>query len=104
MLLVQDSCPIRPVFEIGLDLLMDLGLTNSTPCTVPKEWTFNKNMDYTVSSDIRALFCGSPMSVDDRGVPRIINTKKPTKVPREDMSRYLDVVIAKPGEVLAFMT
>jgi hypothetical protein len=105
MLLVQDSCSSRPVFEIGLDLLMDLGLENSTPCTVPRDWTFNKNMDYTVNPEAKALFCGSPMSLDDKGVPRIINTEKPIQVQREDMSRYLDVVTVKPDDrALVFMT
>jgi hypothetical protein len=46
LLLVQDSCPFRPVFEIGLDLLMDMGLGNLDLCTVPKKWTFNKNRDH----------------------------------------------------------
>jgi hypothetical protein len=105
MLLVQDSCRDRPVFEIGLDLLMDLGLENATLCTVPQKWTFNKNEKYMVNPEINALVCGSPMSFDDKGVPCIINTKKPMQVQREDMSRYLDEVTVKPGErALVFMT
>jgi len=100
MLLVQDSCPRRPVFEIGLDLLMDMGLENLKLCTVPKEWKFNKNMDCMMDSEIKALFCGSPMSIDDKGAPRIINVEKHAQVHREDMSRYLDVIDVKPGEEL----
>jgi hypothetical protein len=74
MLLVQDSCSSRPIFETGLDLLMDLGLDNLELCTVPQKWTFNKNKDYTLRSEVvTALVCGSPMSLDDKGVPRIIN-------------------------------
>lgn len=97
MLLVQDSCNCRPVFEIGLDLLMDLGLEKSKPCTVHREWTFDKNMEYTVCQEVKALFCGSPMALDDKGVPCIIK-EKPKEVQREDMSRYLDKVSVKPGE------
>ena len=51
-----------------------------------------------MNSKTKALFCGSPMSIDDNGIPRIIDTEKPKQVQREDMSRYLDVVNIQPGQ------
>merc|ERR1712232_915844 len=104
MLLVQDSCSKRPIFEVGLDLLMDMGLENLQLCTVPKKWKFNKNMDYTVDPETKALFCGSPMSIDDKNAPRVINAEKPAQVQRKDMSRYLDVIDVKPGEPIVYIT
>jgi hypothetical protein len=101
MLLVQDSCSRRPVFEIGLDLLMDMGLENLELCTVPWEWTFNQNMDYTVSKETKALFCGSPMLIDQDGVPRVIDDEEPAQGQR-NMSRYLEVVTHQPGEILVY--
>ena len=101
MLLVQDSCSRRPVFEIGLDLLMDIGLENLELSTVPLEWTFNQNMDYTVSKETKALFCGSPMSIDQDGVPRVIDDEEPAQGQR-DMSRYLEVVTYQPGDILVY--
>lgn len=71
--------------------------------TVPEKWTFNQNRDYMMSPEIKALLCGSPMSIDNKGIPQVIK-KEPTPVQREDMSRYLDVVNAKPGELVAYMT
>eukprot|EP00546_Thalassionema_frauenfeldii_P018714 CAMPEP_0178896040 /NCGR_PEP_ID=MMETSP0786-20121207/929_1 /TAXON_ID=186022 /ORGANISM="Thalassionema frauenfeldii, Strain CCMP 1798" /LENGTH=346 /DNA_ID=CAMNT_0020566353 /DNA_START=409 /DNA_END=1450 /DNA_ORIENTATION=- len=77
MLLVQDSCSIRPVFSVGLDLLMDMGLRNLELCTVPEEWTFNENAEYRVSPATKALLCGSPMSVDNKGVPYVKIRRNP---------------------------
>jgi hypothetical protein len=98
MLLVQDSSSARPVFQIGLNFLMDLGLDNLELCAVPRKWAFNKNMDYMVSAETVALVCGSPMSLDDKGVPRVIRAEEP--VQREDMSRYLTDVSGGPGEII----
>ena len=81
LLLVQDSNPDRPFFQIGLDIVMDLGPKTLRPCTVPDDWTFNKNMEYMVSPETRALVAGSPMARDDNGVLRIIKSEEP--VPRD---------------------
>jgi hypothetical protein len=97
MLLVQDSCSNRPVFQIGLDLFMDMGI-HSKPCTVPLEWAFNENADYMVSQEAEILCGGSLMALDDKGVPYIINTEESIQVQRKEMSRYLDVVTVKPDE------
>lgn len=99
MLLVQDSCPDRPVFSVGLDLLMDMGLENLQFCTLPNGWKFNGGLDYTVSPRTKALFAGSPMAVDDDGVARITLPEEPVKM-KPDMSYYLDKV--EPGPVCYF--
>jgi hypothetical protein len=84
---------------------MDLGLEDLQLCTVPGDWTFNKNMDYMVGPETEALICGSPMSIDDKGVPRIIKAETTPQVQRKDMSRYLDVMVLEPGEVgFVYMT
>mmetsp|Transcript_5377 Transcript_5377/g.7757 ORF Transcript_5377/g.7757 Transcript_5377/m.7757 type:complete len:484 (+) Transcript_5377:103-1554(+) len=103
MLLVQDSCSIRPVFSVGLDLLMDMGLYHLEFCTVPHDWTFNENAEYSVSPATRALLCGSPMSVDNKGVPHVINTKKPLRKKREDMSHCLHKNVKPVNGIFAFM-
>mmetsp|Transcript_18195 Transcript_18195/g.43969 ORF Transcript_18195/g.43969 Transcript_18195/m.43969 type:complete len:395 (+) Transcript_18195:755-1939(+) len=87
LLVVQDSYPKRQFFAVGLDLLMDMGIEDLQFLTVPKKWKFNNNMDYVMSPQTKSLVCGSPMAVDKKGVPYIVETKKPAK---PDMSRYLD--------------
>jgi hypothetical protein len=102
MLLVQDSCPDRPVFQIGINLFMDLG-RHSTPCSLPFEWAFDENADYIVDQEAKVLCGCSPMALDD--VPCIIDIEKSVQqVQREDMSRYLDVVNVKPDECVITYT
>jgi len=98
MLLVQDSCPSRPFFSIGLDLLMSMGMDDLQFYTVPKKWRFNEKMDYVMKPETRSLICGSPMSFEN-GVPRVLVAEEPV-VDRRDMSRYLDVVDPHNGPLV----
>jgi hypothetical protein len=76
LILIQDSYSSRPVFQIGLDLLMDMGLDDLELFTVPMKWIFNKNMEYMVSPESKALICGSPSTaLDDNGVACIIEAE-----------------------------
>lgn len=99
MLLVQDSSERRPAFSIGIDLLFDMGIETLDFCTVPFDWVCKPNAEYTVSPRARAMFCGSPMGLDDNGLPFIVVPEKP-KRERRDMSRYLHKT--EPGQPLVF--
>jgi hypothetical protein len=80
---------------------MDLGPKTLRLCTVPDDCTINKNMEYMVSPETRALVAGSPMARDDNGILRIIKSEEPVPL---DMRFYLDAVDVKPGEPVAYIT
>jgi hypothetical protein len=94
MLLVQDSCHKRPFFSIGLDLLMDMGIEDLQCYTIPEKWRFNYKMEYVMKPSTRSLFCGSPMSLDSTGVPRVLTSKKHA-IKERDMSRCLKMLDPK---------
>ena len=81
---------------------MDMGLDNLQFCTVPEKWKFNQNKDYLMNPETRSLVCGSPMALDDKGVPRVVFPEE--SEPARDMSRYYDFVEVKEGEVLCYET
>ncbi|OEU14720.1 hypothetical protein FRACYDRAFT_262067 [Fragilariopsis cylindrus CCMP1102] len=102
MLLVQDSTSSRPFFSIGMDLLMSMELRYLQFCTARVEWKLNQNKDYTMTPETRSLMCGSPMSVTDSGVPRIVIPEEPAHE-RPDMSPYYDMVkVDKDGPCLCY--
>jgi hypothetical protein len=87
---------------------MDIGLDDLELCTVPMKWIFNKNMEYMVSPETKALVCGSSSTaLDDNGVACIIEAEGPVQVQRNDMSYYIDevtVTVETPGEPIVVIT
>ncbi len=103
MLLVQDSCDSRPAFQIGLDLLMDMGEENLHFCTLPPYWKPNPKRRYEVNKKTRVHFAGSPVAIDKNDKPYDIISRKEPVQEKRDMSKYLHPP-SKPGMPQVYYT
>mmetsp|Transcript_32890 Transcript_32890/g.79571 ORF Transcript_32890/g.79571 Transcript_32890/m.79571 type:complete len:108 (-) Transcript_32890:58-381(-) len=91
MLLVQDSYYKRPLLEIGLDLLIDMGIDDLQFFAIPRNWSFRKDRDYKVKEGSHAHICGSRMHMDNAGIVHL-EKEEQTMTKKPDMSYCLEPV------------